>query len=229
MDCVTILAETVKQVSETSTRTPLVPLDSIWSQIITLSWLQAVLAVSFGAVYLLYGWRIFKVLVVICFGLVGMFAGIRAGAQLHSQIWGGVGGFVLLAAVSIPLMRWAVGILGAAAGGVLAAGIWYACELPGKYILAGAAIGIVAGGMISFIVFKIAIMLFTSMGGSILVVTGMLSLLNHYEIIQKPPTDAIKNLVYNHNWFLPVLLLAPTIIGIIIQHKFIKGSQNWSV
>ena len=36
----------------------IVPVDEIWKQITALSWLQAVLAVSFGVVYQLYGWRI---------------------------------------------------------------------------------------------------------------------------------------------------------------------------
>ena len=46
-------------------------LNFIWQQITDLSWLHAVVAISVGIVYMLYGWRIFRVLVVICFGLAG--------------------------------------------------------------------------------------------------------------------------------------------------------------
>ena len=127
------------------------------------------------------------------------------------------------------MMRWAVSALGAAAGAVLAGGIWYAFELPGKYILAGAIIGIVAGGMISFIVFKIAIMLFTSLGGGTLIVAGLLALLNHYENGLEPPSANVHDMVYQHNWFFPALLLLSTTIGIIVQNKFIKGSSDWHV
>jgi hypothetical protein len=204
-------------------------LDSFWAQITSLSWLQAVVAISFGMVYLLYGWRIFKVLVVICFGLVGLFAGIKIGAQFDAQVLGGIVGLSLLAGISVPLMRWAVSILGAIAGGVLAGGVWYAVGLPEQYILAGAIIGIVAGGMISFIIFKIAVMLFTSLGGGTLIVMGMLSLLHQYESVQEPPTESIKTMFYSHQWFLPVLLLVPTFIGVMLQNKFIKGSKSWSV
>lgn len=229
MDCITILAQAAESSAETAVETPLIPLDSVWEQITALSWLQAVIAISFGAVYLLYGWRIFRILVVICFAIVGLFAGIQIGSQFDLKIVGGVTGLFLLAAVSVPLMRWAVSLLGAAAGGVLTAGIWYAFELPGKYILAGAVIGIVAGGMISFIVFKIAVMLFTSLGGGALIVAGVLALLHHYEGIQEPPTEIVKDMFFNQNWFMPVLLLAPTVFGIVIQNKFIKDSQNWKV
>jgi hypothetical protein len=194
-----------------------------------LSWLEAVLAISFGVVYMLYGWRIFKILVVICFGLIGIFAGMKIGQQFDLQILGAVVGLFLLAALSVPLMRWAVSLLGAVAGAILTAGLWYAFELPGQYILAGAAIGLIAGGMISFIIFKIAVMLFTSFGGGVLTVMGLVALLYQYESMQRPPTEQVKYMFLNQNWFLPVLLLIPTFIGIIIQNKLIKSSHEWKV
>jgi hypothetical protein len=229
MEPLTILAQAAARSSSEPVFRVQTVLDSLWGQVTTLSWLQAVIAISFGLVYLLYGWRIFKVLVIICSGLVGLFAGIEVGSRFDSEILGGIIGLVLLGGLSIPLMRWAVSILGAAAGGILAGGIWYAVGLPERYMLAGALIGIVAGGMISFIVFKIAVMLFTSFGGGLLIITGMLSLLHLYERAQDPPTETMKAMLYNHHWFLPALLLAPTIVGIIVQNKFIKSSKSWSV
>jgi len=229
MEYLTILSQAVEGSTGSAAETQFVPLDLIWEQITGLSWLQAVLVISFGVVYLLYGWRIFKILVIICFAFLGLFAGIKVGSEFRQELWGGVIGLGLLAFVSVPLMRWAVSALGAVAGGVLTGGIWYAFELPEKYILAGAIIGIVAGGMISFIVFKIAVMLFTSLGGTILIVTGLLSLCYHYERLQDPPVENIKGLFYNHNWFVPVLLLVPTFIGVILQNKFIKGSKDWGI
>ncbi len=228
METLVILAQAAKSSSEPVLRAQPV-IDSLWGQVTTLSWLQAVIAISFGVVYLLYGWRIFKAVVAICFGLVGLFVGISVGGRLGSEILGGVAGLILLAGLSIPFVKWAVSILGAISGGVLASGIWYAFGLPERYMLAGALIGIIAGGMISFIVFRIAVMLFTSFGGGILIITGLLSLLYRYESIQNPPTATMKDMLYNHHWFLPALLLAPTIIGIIVQNKFVKTSKTWTV
>ncbi len=228
MEPLTILAQAAGSSSEPVLRVQPV-LDSLWGQVTTLSWLQAIIAISFGVVYLLYGWRIFKVLVVICFGLVGVFAGINIGARFGSEILGGILGLVALGGLSIPLMRWAVSLLGAVSGGILTSGIWYACGLPERYMPAGALIGIIAGGMISFIVFRIAVMLFTSLGGGTLIVTGVLSLLYHYERVQEPPTETMKAMLYNHQWFLPVLLLASTLIGMMSQSKFVKDSKTWKV
>jgi len=61
---------------------------------------------------------------------------------------------------------------------------------------AGGVIGVVAGGMISFIVFKIAVMLFTSLGGGAITLVGILSLLHHYETkMVEPPTTNIHTLL----------------------------------
>jgi hypothetical protein len=229
MEPLTILAQAARSSPEPVFFRVQTVIDSLWEQVTTLSWLQAVIAISFGMVYLLYGWRIFRVMVAICFGLVGLFAGIKIGSRFGSEILGGIIGLSALAGASIPLMRWAVSLLGAISGGIITSGIWYAFELPERYMPAGALIGIIAGGMISFIVFKVAVMLFTSFGGGILIITGLLSLFYHYESIQNPPTETVRTMLYNHHWFLPVLLMAPTLIGIIVQNKFIKSSKSWSV
>jgi len=229
MDCFTILARAAESSAESVSETQIVPVDYIWGQITALSWLQAVIAISFGAVYLLYGWRIFKALTVISFALLGLYAGMWVGGQFDEALLGSVVGAAVLAILSVPLMRWAVSILGAVAGGTLTAALWYACELPEQDIWAGGLVGVVAGGMISFIVFKIAVMLFTSLGGGVLIVAGVLSLLHQYESIQNPPSENIKELFYGANWFVPVLLLVPAIAGMIMQNKFVKHSKDWGI
>ena len=206
-----------------------VPIDFIWNQITNLSWLHALLAVSFGVVYLLYGWRIFKALAAICFAMMGLFAGMMVGKQIGHEMWGGVVGVFLLTALSLPLMKWCICILGAMAGATLTGSLWYAFGLPQVYIWAGMAIGLVAGGMISFIVFKAAVMLFTSLAGAVIITIGILSLLYHYENLTLPPTTYIDNLVHGSNWFLPLAILVPTIIGIIAQNRMIRKSPDWTL
>ena len=230
MDCVTILAQTVGTASETppAAEEAIVPIDLIWEHITSLNVLEALTFISFGAVCLFYGWRVFKMLVVISFGLLGLVLGMTVSEKISggsNPVLGGVIGLAVLAALSVPLMRWAVSILGALAGGILTSGTWYACGLTEKYIWAGALIGIIAGGMISFIIFKIAIMLFSSLGGGGLMVTGLLALLYLYP----QTTEKVQELVFTEKWFLPVMLLIPTAVGVIVQNKFVKGTQNWSV
>jgi hypothetical protein len=139
------------------------------------------------------------------------------------QLMGGLIGMGVLAVLSVPLMRWAVCVLGAAAGGLLTSGLWYACGLTETYIWAGALIGIVAGGMISFIIFKAAVILFSSMWGSSLIVVGSLALLYLYP----KTTVQVESWVFTLRWFLPTVLMIPTAVGVIVQHKFVKGAKDW--
>ncbi|MHC4574399.1 MAG: hypothetical protein ACYS76_09760 [Planctomycetota bacterium] len=226
MDYITILAQTVE--ASDQAEEAVVPMESIWGYVTSLNFLEAVTFISFGTVCLLYGWRVFKILVIISFGLLGLGLGIQIGNKIqgeNSHIWSGLIGLGLMAGASVPLMRWAVSILGAVAGGVLTSGIWYAFGLTEQYIWAGALVGIVAGGMISFIIFKIAVMLFSSLGGSVLIVAGMLALFHLYP----ETTEQIQETVFTNKWFLPVALMVPTAVGLIVQNKFIRHSKDWSV
>lgn len=206
--------------------------DYFWDTITTLPWMVALLIISVGIVYMLYGWRIFRVLVTISFGFLGMFLGMIAGRQLGSNaiIWGGVVGMALFAFISVPLMKWCVSVLGAIAGGIITSGIWIACGLSEAYLPAGFIVGFVAGGLISFILLKASVMLFSSLGGSIIMVTGMLALWYQYEIRVLGRLDTqLHGLIYGFDWFLPAVLIIPTVIGIIFQNKFIQHSQKWEV
>jgi hypothetical protein len=122
-------------------------------------------------------------------------------------------------------MKYAVSILGAVSGGVITAGLWHAASLPETYIWAGALVGVVAGGMISFIVFRMSVILFSSLAGSGLIVAGIMALLYIY----KPTSQGLENIYFNQQWFLPVVLIIPAILGLYMQNKLVKGSQDWTV
>ncbi|MBW8035322.1 MAG: hypothetical protein FVQ79_06770 [Planctomycetes bacterium] len=229
MNYINILAAVKDATNAVENDAEIVPVDFVWDQISSLGWFPAVLAVSFGVVYLLYGWRIFKVLTVICFGLIGMFGGMAVGRTLDNEMWGGIIGLATLSLVSMPLMKWCICILGAVSGAVFTGGVWYAFGLPQIYLWAGAAVGGVAGGMISFIVFKAAVMLFTSMGGSAIMMSGLLALGHLYENTKQVQTTEIHDLVFECTWFLPVILLVPTVIGLYTQNKLMKKSSEWEI
>jgi hypothetical protein len=228
MDCVTILAQAVDTASSGAAEEAVVPLESFWNYITTLNRAEAVTFISFGIVCLMYGWRVFKILVVICFALLGIFLGVSVTDKivgLNNRLIGGLVGLGLCGILSIPLMRWAVSVLGAIAGGVLSSGIWYASGLTEKYIWAGALIGMVAGGMISFIVFKVAVILFSSLSGASLIVVGSLAILYMH-----PATSVrLEEILFTKKWFLPTLLMAPTLIGLVLQNKFVKDSKDWDM
>ena len=226
MDCLTILAQAGENTTSNASDGPLISMDMFWNQITSLNRLEAFMFVSFGVVWLFYGWRVFKVLVVISFALLGLAIGSKMTELvkgLNNQFLGGLIGMSVLSVLSIPLMRWAVSLLGALAGAIFTGAIWYAVNLNPDYIWAGGLIGMVAGGMISFIVFRVAVILFSSMGGGALIVTGILALLLLYTSLP------VKYIVFNMKWVLPVAFMLPMLIGLIAQHKFVKGSKEWEI
>jgi hypothetical protein len=202
------------------------PFDVLWQQITTLDLVEALTFIAFGTVWLFYGWRIFKVLVTISFALLGMTLGIWANQQLidGNSFWLGLICAVFFAVLSIPFMHWGVSVLGALSGAVLTAGAWIALGLPKEYVWAGGLIGLVAGGMISFIIFKIAVILFTSLGGSVLLAVGALALMCHHMMSQ----EQFRVFVVQNKWFMPATVLVPMAIGIFLQNKFIKAAPDWN-
>lgn len=226
MDFLNMLAQTT-DTARGAAEYSIIKIDWIWGHIISLNLLEAVTFIAFGAVCLFYGWRVFKVLVIISFALLGGFFGMMISKKIGSDdhLLLPILASVIMAVVSIPMMRWSVSILGAVSGGILASGMWYAFKLPEQYMWAGSLTGIIAGGMISFIVFKAAVMLFSSFSGSSLLLAGGLALLYRY-----PQTkEQIQEFVFTENWFMPVALLVMTMIGVYWQNRFIKDSPSWGI
>jgi hypothetical protein len=211
--------------AEGTAQQPIVPLDMLWEQVSSLDLVEALTFISFGAVCLFYGWRVFKILVTICFGLVGLCLGIWANEQLigGDVIWLSVICVVFFAVLSVPFMRWGITLLGAISGGVLISGAWLAAGLPEQSIWMGALFGFIVGGLVSFIIFKIAVILFTSLGGSTLLAMGVLAILYRYMV----DSQQLEDFVGKNQWFLPALLLAPMIFGVFAQYRGSKGAPEW--
>jgi hypothetical protein len=196
-----------------------------WQHITKFGIREALMLIAFGIVCIFYGWRIFKGLVVLCCAFIGMAIGMMVDGKLHSSPWMAVLGLLLMGFIAFPFTKYAVCILGAFAGGVLTGGIWYAFGLPYEYIWAGALVGVVAGAMISFIVFKISVMLFTCLAGSVMVIAGLLAVFRLYQ----PSSQMTADLVLLHKWFLPALLIFFTIVCMFVQNKLIKEGASFSL
>ena len=219
--------ETETFVHPTAAESTVVPVGKLWDYIVTIGLPEAVMFIAFGIICLFYGWRIFKALAIMCSALVGLVVGLFLSHQVggESNPLLGIIMAVVFGVLALPLMHWAVCILGAIAGGIMTAAVWYALELPEEYMWAGGLTGLVAGGMISFIVFKIAVMLFTSLGGSSMIVAGVLSLLYQYDATSL----RLQEEFFGPRWFLPVLVVVPALFGLYWQNRFMKKSPEWTV
>lgn len=221
MDSLVMLAAAVNAAQEPNATNPIVTV--AWDQVTRLGLVEAVTFISFGLVCLIYGWRVYKVLVAICFGLGGLVLGMAANYYLiHGNVvWVCVITTILLAVLSVPLVRWAVLVLGGLAGAGLTSALWVALSLPMPLIWAGGLTGLVAGGMISFATFKAAAVLFSALQGAILLGLGGLAIFQKY----LPGSDQMQRLVFERPWFLPIVILVPLGLGLFIQYRLSKGQQ----
>ena len=221
-----LISALIAAAPQKASQQPIIPMDQLWTHISSLGVVEALTFISFGAVCLFYGWRVFKILVTISFGLLGLTLGHWANMQLVQGhgVWLSLIAGVFFAALSVPFMRWGVTILGAISGAILVSGVWIAAGLQQDLIWMGAIFGFVAGGMASFHIFKIAVILFTGLGGSVLLAMGALAILYNEHVVEN---EQFKNFVLIHSWFLPVFLLAPLTVGMYLQYRSSRGAPEF--
>ena len=185
---------------------------------------QAAVMIVVGLIYLLYGWKIFKVLVVLNAMVLGFVLGASLG-KMHSQLWalyGSMAGAVILAVLALPLMRFAISLMGALVGAFAGYHIWnYVIVLMHRTDLTqfswvGGVIGLLVLGALTFLLFKLAVMLFTSIQGSFVMVSGVLALLLKYQPFYDKAYEPLANNVH----LLPLLVAGPALLGLMMQGIF---------
>jgi hypothetical protein len=177
----------------------------------------ATLLVIFGLVYLLFGWYIFKILVTMNAALVGAYIGAFLGgkANTNTAMPGALIGGFIAAALTWPLMKWAVAVMGGIFGALLGSAIWRSLNLDPTYHLAGGLSGLILFGMLSFILFRGSIIMYTSLQGSVMLIFGALSLLLKYPSVGKQIADAMTSKPF----ILPAAIFIPATVGLIFQQS----------
>jgi hypothetical protein len=185
--------------------------------------LRAVVLLAVGLVYMLYGWKIFKILVIANAAMVGVALGAMIGrgspTTPNLPTFAAVAGGLVLAVAAWPLMKYAVSLMGALIGSLAGYGLWrYVAEAAGQvtlsqYAWAGGILGLVTLGMLAFVIFQISVMIFTSIQGTVMTVSGILSLLLHYPSIRLD----LQNSLSTEMHLLPLLIAVPAAIGFIFQ------------
>lgn len=203
------------------------------SSLLAMDPLQAVILLAIGLVYMFYGWKAFKVMVVANAAVLGVAAGYTLGGLAESPklppISGAAGG-LLLAVLAWPLMNVAVGVMGAIIGGFVGLELWrYIAEVVNhpnldQYAWAGGLIGLITLGMLAFIIFQVTVMVFTSIQGTLLAVSGIIALLLRYE----PIRNDIEQRLINDIHLLPLIIAVPAVIAFVVQDTYLsaKGKKK---
>src|SRR5262245_52040029 len=165
----------------------------------------ATLLVLGGIIYLMFGVHIFKWLVMLNAALFGAFVGGKIGEKGGSMAAGAsVGGF-LAAALTWPVMKYAVALMGGIFGALLGASIWRSVGLEPSMCWAGGLTGLAFFGLIAFIVFKASVIMYTSLQGSVMLIFGILGLIYKYQSIAPQITE---NMTLKP-FLLPVAIVIP--------------------
>jgi hypothetical protein len=174
---------------------------------------SAAILVIGGLVYLLFGSSIYKWLVMLNAAVLGAYLGALGGLKSNAVIPGAMTGGFIAAAMTWPLMRWAVAVMGALFGGMLGASIWLAFKLEPHLAWSGGGMGLIFFGMLTFILFRGSIVMFMSLQGSVMLILGVLGLIYKYQGLGPQLTDNMTRKPF----FLAAAIFVPTILGMIYQ------------
>lgn len=191
-----------------------------------MSWVIAAILVAVGLVCMLQGYKLYRwVVLLVALGL-GMAVGWQLGEHIQAEVIvaGCLG--VLLAVVAWPFMKFAVAACGGLAGAFIGANCWTAIavqankvgaiNLPPDAYWAGALMGLILFGLLSFILFEVSVVVFTSFSGSVLATLGVIGLL-----LQVPSWQTgIANAIKANPMVVPMLVIVPAVAGLVIQHGF---------
>ena len=171
--------------------------------------------IGLGLVYLTFGYAIFKYLVTLNAILIGVWLGVLAGNTFEQPVPGAVVGGLLAAALTWPMLRWAVAVLGAALGFAVGVSFWTGTGFEPRYAAAGGLIGAVTLGLTSFIAYRLSVVWFLALQGAVMLVLGLLGTFFQFGATGPAVGDALAN----QPLILPIALLVPLVFGLMYQRQ----------
>lgn len=172
-----------------------------------------------GLVFLFSGFKVHRILIALTAAALGAYLGAGFGDR-GGQFWVGfLGGLLLFGLLAWYFTSFAAAVLGSIVGALLGAALWQMAGLDPKLAWSGAATGAVALGLLCFIIFRISVIVFTSLQGSIMFVLGSLGMAYFYPALQ--PT--IDHTLHNRPFVLPSVVLTLALTGLIYQYLKAPG------
>jgi hypothetical protein len=179
----------------------------------------AAILIALGVVYLLFGFKLFRVLMMLNAAALGAALGFGLGQRTEIGIALMVLCGFVAAAITWPLMKWAVAILGGLAGALLGASLWQTFGLDPHFAWSGALTGTILFGLLSFIIFRGSVTMYMSLQGAAMLIFGILGMIFKYDQIAPKITHSMAL----RPFLLPMAVIIPTIIGMLYQQSDSPG------
>ena len=176
-----------------------------------------------GVLCVLNGYRWHKWVVVVLAFLGGLVLGRLLSDHVGESRIVAVSLGLLCAIIATPLLRIAVAIFGGLTGAFIGANAWTAintAQADGHW--AGAAMGFIALALASFLLFRLVIILFTSIGGAAMVVFGGITLLLQVEAWE----PAVRSTLASNQLLIPLLVGLAAVTGFVLQESRVRSGQH---
>ena len=192
----------------------------------------AVVFMIVGVLCMLNGYKFYRLVTIGLALMLGSFVGYYLGAKIHQPFIVAACLGVLLAVVAFPLMKYAVAVFGGLAGAFLGANLWSGLAhainsagttttIPPNAYWIGALVGLLVCGMLAFVLFRLAVVLFTSVSGSTIAVLGVIALLLSF----KPWQATVSQGLTGNQVVIPLLVFVPAVVALILQHMWYPAEK----
>lgn len=175
----------------------------------------ATLLIIGGIIFLLWGFYAFKALVTLNAAIIGAWIGVLVGQQAGAPMPAALIGAFVAATVTWPLMKYAVAIMGGLIGCVIGMSLWRSFGLDPAFAASGGGMGLIFFGMLSFILFRTSVMMFTSLQGSLMLIFGILAVIYKFNGIDASLIDSKLTI---SPFVMPMAIGFAAVIGIIYQN-----------
>ena len=194
--------------------------DQLLDSLAKMPMIAASMVVIIGILCVLNGYRWHKWVVVALAFILGLLIGHILSQSMGKSAIVAIALGVLFACIATPMLRWTVAVFGGLTGAFLGANAWtLANAQPENAQWAGACMGFIAVALLSFVVFRLVVVLFTSIGGAAMVVLGIITLL-----MQVPGWEAnVRNSLATNQYLIPLLVTVAAVAGFVIQESRVRG------
>jgi hypothetical protein len=118
-------------------------------------------------------------------------------------------------------MKYAVAIMGGLIGTVIGMSLWRSFGLDPDFAASGGGMGLIFFGMLSFILFRTSVMMFTSLQGSLMLIFGILTVIYKFNGVDAALIDS--KLSFSP-FIMPMTIGFAAVIGIIYQNANGEGA-----
>lgn len=173
-----------------------------------------------GAICILQGYRWHRWIVVLLALMLGLAVGNMVSAQIGRSSVVAIAMGLLFAAVASPMLKFTVAVFAGLAGAFLGANVWSLVQgdAAGEP-WPGAVMGFILLALSSFLIFRISIILFTSLGGAAMFVIGGIASLMHIDAVQ----TAVRDHLAQHQLVVPLLVAVAAVVGFVLQESWTRG------